>query len=1041
MSSSITRNITCLPESREGDRINNLPMETIKKRIKRMSQSRFTNVALAAMAMAICGGSLQAAIVANSSTLTLYCDTVLGPTPATVGIKLSAAGSAVNVTVTAPTLPVVLSSTSPASVGSISTYTNFTFTLAPGCKGAVNAGTQTLTFTPAGGTAITVAATFSVTTSSGSALAPSPSAVNITCNLTTGTYVPGPSVAVKVTSPAYNGTPFTVDNTVNVLPSWLSVTSLAGGTATATPVSLTVVAATGCGGLGVGTTNFVVHLLNAPAADKLLPVTIQVGGTTPLTPASSSVSLSYTTGTTPSSSVTDAISATAAFFTVNPATLPVWLNVTPTFGSPVTSTPTTLTFAVTAGAKTLTPGAYSGAVHLQVSGALDTVITVSLEVTNPGASLTISDATYVSAIAYTKSINWTLGTTLPSLQITPVSSDAPIAFAVTTTAGTLSPQVSETSGLAYSFGSPITVTFLQSIFGAATPGSALSGTVTITPQGGTGIVVTLTVNVKSPGPVITSLFPASLPTATSGSFAVALSGTGFVVSGSPTVVGIVSGGLMVTDSNVVGVVSNSTTIQLTITVPTNPDPYLPFGAGGTVTLGVCNPLVSTCSTPNSTMTFVIGINPVIQAVVSAASFTQATAPALTPVAPYDILSIFGTDFCISGGTGCTSANLYGTLNTTTLGYLSALSPDPAGATQRNVTVTFQTHGRTPAPIANAPLLFANNNQINLIVPDEVKPYIGQTVDIVVNFGYGTTINLLSSSPYSVTITATDPGVFSTSGDGQGQAAALSLSYALVGNTSSNTAGLRNNGTDSDIIQLYVAGLGKPDSDGTSQGYPTPLTCQTVEGYWAAVNLATSSTLTSNDGLVIQTALVPTGDLPPCLKFLSADQPSVTIGGVPATVDYAGWVFGTVAVLYQINVQLPLSTATGYTDASGTTGAVTHVAQNMPVVVTANGMSSQTSGLNLWVQQKLLMTVTGALTGGHTPTAWPGTTITATDGAPSPTITYALTSANLPGGLTFSTSTGVIGGTASSSGTTVLVITATDSVSGCTGVVTVTLVIS
>ena len=301
----------------------------------------------------------------------------------------------------------------------------------------------------------------------------------------------------------------------------------------------------------------------------------------------------------------------------------------------------------------------------------------------------------------------------------------------------------------------------------------------------------------------------------------ALSGTGFVTGGSATVVGIIpnGSGLMVPDSNVVAVVSNSTTIQLTITVPASTDPYLPFAAGGTVTLGVCNPLTSTCSTPNSTMTFVIGINPVIQAVVSSASFTLTPPPALTPVAPYDILSIFGTNFCISGGTGCTSANLYGVLNPVTLGYLSTLSPDAAGATQRNLSVTFQTHGRTPAPIANAPLLFANNSQINLIVPDEVKPFIGQTVDIVVNFGYGTApvSTLLQSSPFSVTITATDPGVFSTSGDGQGQAAALSLSYALVGNTSSNTAGLRNNGTDSDIIQLYVGGLGKPDSTGGIAG--------------------------------------------------------------------------------------------------------------------------------------------------------------------------------------------------------------------------------
>ena len=109
MSSSINTTITSLQSLGNSE-----AAEITNKRIKRMSHSRFSNVALAAMALAICGGSLQAAIVANSSTLTLYCDTVLGPTPATVGIKLSAAGSAVNVTVTAPTLPVMISARIPS---------------------------------------------------------------------------------------------------------------------------------------------------------------------------------------------------------------------------------------------------------------------------------------------------------------------------------------------------------------------------------------------------------------------------------------------------------------------------------------------------------------------------------------------------------------------------------------------------------------------------------------------------------------------------------------------------------------------------------------------------------------------------------------------------------------------------------------------------------------------------------------------------------------------------------------------------------------
>ncbi len=207
------------------------------------------------------------------------------------------------------------------------------------------------------------------------------------------------------------------------------------------------------------------------------------------------------------------------------------------------------------------------------------------------------------------------------------------------------------------------------------------------------------------------------------------------------------------------------------------------------------------------------------------------------VAPYDILSIFGTNFCVTNGTGCTGGNsvLYGQIDPVTLRYLNVLSPDAPGATQRNITVTFQTHTTTPTAIANGPLLFAANNQINVAVPDAVKAYIGSTVDIVVSFGYGSIPStMLKSAPYSVTVGATDPGVFTVGGDGQGDAAALSPTFALI--TNGAPAGART-GTDSDIVALYVAGLGRPDSDGTGTGYSA--TCMPTDGYWAAINAATS----------------------------------------------------------------------------------------------------------------------------------------------------------------------------------------------------------
>jgi len=1001
-----------------------------------MDNARFSRLLLiTGTVLAFCGARLDAATLVQSpvTAITLSCDTVLGPAPSVnVGVVLGAAGAlTVTPTVTGTAAAAVVAPAA-ASVTSLTVPTNFAFRIAAGCKGATNGQTVTLNFTPSAGTALQVTATLSITNAA-SALALSPNPVTITCQKVGAVYTPGAAKTVNVTSPANFGTPFTVDNTTNVLPSWLSVTPLTGGTASATAVALTVVAQAGCGGLAVGSTTFNVHLLNAPAPDKLLPVTIQVGAAAPLSASVSPVALTYTKASEVFTAVTTNISASpAAFFTVDSTSLPLWLNVTPASGT--TSSPVTLSFAPTSGADTLALGNYSATVHLKVSGDIDFLVPVTLLVKAPAAVLSVAEG-------ITRSVNWTLGTALPVLVITPVSSDAPIPFTVTTTNNTLFPQVSATSGIAYSFGSPFTVTFLQSVFGAAAPGATLSGTVTVTPATGSAINVAITVKVQSPGAAITSLSPASIPTATTGSFTVAISGSGFVVSGDPTLattVGVVNGGFIVPDANLTATIVNANSIILVISVPGSADPYLPFsGTGGSVTIGVCNPQGATCSTPTATATLSIGINPIIQAITSASSFMQATPPALTPVAPYDILAVFGVSFCNSTGNGCTgpTAQLFGAADPVTFRYPTTLSPDAAGASQRNLSVTFQTHAATPVPIANAPLLYANDRQINLIVPDALKNFIGSTVDVVVNFGFGTGATMLKSVPFSVTVAVTNPGVFTIGGDGVGDAAALSSSYALI--TSSAPAGSRNPATDSDVIQLYVTGLGRPDSDLTGTGYSS--TCILADSYWAAVNTATGASLTSDDGLVIQSSLLPSGDLPPCIKATSANVPVVTIGAVTANILYAGWVASSVAGLYQINVQIPASNST-FTDASGNTGPlpVNGSALHLPVVIqTGTARFSQPSGVTLYVAGKLKVVASGQVTGAAN-AAWTGSQITATEGAAA--YTYAVTSGTLPAGLALDPSSGAITGTPTASGTSTVVFTATDS-GGWTGTVSVTFVIT
>jgi uncharacterized protein (TIGR03437 family) len=466
---------------------------------------------------------------------------------------------------------------------------------------------------------------------------------------------------------------------------------------------------------------------------------------------------------------------------------------------------------------------------------------------------------------------------------------------------------------------------------------------------------------------------------------VVITGTGFITGAGGTVVGIVpSPGFLAVDPNVTWTVLNSTSILVSIIVPATNDSYLPFylATSSSVTVGVCNPAVgaTVCSIPYSgplgsgTAALTIGVNPIISAVTSASSYVEATAPLLPNIAPYDILTIFGTNFCVSASTGCVagSANalLYAATNATTFAYPTTLSPDASGASQRLLTVGFYQHG-TATLIAVAPLLFATNNQINLLAPSALAAKEGSTVDVVVSFGYGVApaATLLKSQPFTVNVAATDPGIFTVGGDGEGDSATLANStYTLIATASPAT--IRTIGANSDIVDLYVTGLGVPDSTYTTVLDGTGLSdnCMPAAAYWA---LDTGTT--SDDGLVIEPSFFSANAIQPCLRTNGANIPAVSIGGQPATVLFAGWVQGAVAGLYQIDVQLPSAVPSmpsllpAFTYAAGNIpgNAVGNPAatgsSDLSVVVTANGKTSQ-SGVGIWVEQSLLATVSSTTAG-------------------------------------------------------------------------------
>ena len=345
-------------------------------------------------------------------------------------------------------------------------------------------------------------------------------------------------------------------------------------------------------------------------------------------------------------------------------------------------------------------------------------------------------------------------------------------------------------------------------------------------------------------------------------------------------------------------------------------------------------------------------------------------------------------------------------------------------------MTFQTKATPPVAIATSSLLFATNNQINVMVPAALAASAGTTVSIVVNFGYGSGSTMLSSAPFDVSIAAANPGLFTVAANGMGDGAILTSAYTLV--APGNEVGMRTTATDSDTVQIYVTGLGVPNStaDNASAGSASTWSadCISLSSYLTSLNAYAGSSLTNTDGLVISSALINSNRLLPCFVSGSARQPTVTIGGVAGVVTYAGLVADSFVGLYQINARLPGAAAGSFTKADGTTISAVTTPVQLPVVVTSGGRSSQ-SGVTMWVSRRLkVVGPSGAGLTGPVGVAWSASnnSIAATQGT-SP-YRYAVTSGLLPAGLSLNASTGAISGipAANTSGNYQVTVTATDS---------------
>ncbi|MEZ5365103.1 MAG: hypothetical protein R2748_22950 [Bryobacterales bacterium] len=161
----------------------------------------------------------------------------------------------------------------------------------------------------------------------------------------------------------------------------------------------------------------------------------------------------------------------------------------------------------------------------------------------------------------------------------------------------------------------------------------------------------------------------------------------------------------------------------------------------------------------------------------------------------------------------------------------------------------------------APLIYTSAGQVSVVTPYGVGGRIGVRIHVEYLDQWSNEIEL--------PVADTEPGIFTLNGSGKGQAAILHADYSV--NTPENP--IDRGGT----VLLYVTGEGETDPGG-------------VDGKLAS-------------------AVLPK----------PREAVSVTIGGVPATVDYAGAAPGMTAGVMQVNVRIPMGVQPGAAEVVVTVG--------------------------------------------------------------------------------------------------------------------------
>jgi uncharacterized protein (TIGR03437 family) len=552
-------------------------------------------------------------------------------------------------------------------------------------------------------------------------------------------------------------------------------------------------------------------------------------------------------------------------------------------GAAVANSPVTIpvTLTVTAGALSVSPTTLS---FSQVAGGTSPAQTV--QVLSSGQALS-----YTAVAANTGSINWlsvtpASGTTNSSLSVTvdgskltpglysgqiTVTASGPNGTPIAGSPATVQVTLAVTAGTISA--APTALTFTQAV-----GGSSPAQTVSVTATGATvPINFTVAATTATGGPWLTATpaggnTPGSVQvSANAGSLALGQY-TGTVTITAPT-----AGGSPISIPVTLNVVTPQTitvtpaTLAFSFTLGTSaplpPQPVQVATTGSAIPLSVtattkdgANWLSVTPTTGTTPATLSVAVTPQIltagtytgTVTINSPNATPATVSVtLTVVAvPIPVVSaiINAASFTTGGIAPGEIISIFGT----------GIGPaTPAGGQISNGTLTSITgNTRVLFDGVAAPVLFASAIQTNVIVPYGVS---GRTSSIV-QVEY---LGVLSAAA-TYTVVATSPGIFSLNQSGTGPGATLNQDGRTVNGPSTPAP-------KGSVVSVFMTGEGQTTPTGTN------------------------GTITPSDG---------TGLKKPNL------QVTATIGGVPATVLYAGSAPGLVSGAMQVNLQIPAGAASG-----------------------------------------------------------------------------------------------------------------------------------